>query len=167
MNSSVSILGDEHSLKCELAGETLRSSGSLRLRVTGWSMLPTIWPGDTLVVEQVRGDDVIDGAIVIFGNGRRLVAHRVIAKSGPGHSVLRTQGDAVPHPDVPVSGCDLIGRVSFILRKGKRLTPRRRLRLCERAVAAVFRRCEIAARVVARLHRMRRNSQVQMSGVQA
>ena len=35
-------------LNASLASEVLRSSGSLHLRVTGWSMLPTVWPGDTL-----------------------------------------------------------------------------------------------------------------------
>ena len=54
-----------HLLKCELAREVLRSSGTLRLRVTGWSMLPTVMPGDTLIVDRAGGG-VSRGDIVLF-----------------------------------------------------------------------------------------------------
>jgi len=46
--SASSFLAETHALKCELAGEVLRSSGRLRLKVSGSSMLPVIRPGDTL-----------------------------------------------------------------------------------------------------------------------
>ena len=39
-------------VKCELAAEVLRSSGELRLRVTGSSMLPAVWPGDELTIRR-------------------------------------------------------------------------------------------------------------------
>ena len=70
---------DAHALKCGLAVEVLRSSGTLHLRVLGWSMLPTVWPGDTLLVERLASNEVFDGDIVLFSNGRRFVAHRVVA----------------------------------------------------------------------------------------
>lgn len=164
MISSVSILGEVNALKCELAGEVLRSTGTLRLRVSGCSMLPTIWPGDTLVIERASSGDVFDGDIVMFSNGRRFVAHRVVTKNKEwGDSMVQTQGDAVPHPDSPVARGDLLGKVSYILRHGRRIKPSKSLCFSERAVAAVFRRSEIAARVVVRVHRMRRNSRVQTS----
>jgi signal peptidase I len=142
-----------HSLKCELAGEVLRSAGSLRLRVTGWSMLPTVWPGDTLVVERAAAGDVVDGDIVLFSNGRRLVAHRLVARNGEaGVSTIQTQGDALPHLDSPVPGENLLGKVSFILRNGRRISPGKDLRLSERAIAALFRRSPRAARVVVGVH---------------
>jgi len=152
----------EHALKCEVAGAALCSSGTLRLRVTGWSMLPTIWPGDTLVIERASRDDIFDGDIVMFSNGRRFVAHRVVTKSSAsGDSMVQTQGDAVPHPDSPVARGELLGKVSFILRNGIPIKPNQKLGFSERALAAVFRRSEIAARVVAGVHGMRRNSRVQ------
>ena len=79
---------DNHALKCGLAVEVLRSSGTLHLRVLGWSMLPTVWPGDTLVVERLASNEVFDGDIVLFSNGRRFVAHRVV--SGTRRSVSST-----------------------------------------------------------------------------
>jgi signal peptidase I len=150
---------DAHALKCELAGEVLRSSGTLRLQVLGWSMLPSIWPGDTLVVERADSKAVSEGDIVLFGRNRRLFAHRVIAKPCQSEdSRVVTRGDAMPAPDSPVSADELLGRVSAILRNGKRIEPSRSLRLSERAVATLVRTSEIAARVVVGVHGMRQAS---------
>jgi|CZKD01.1.fsa_nt_gi signal peptidase I len=160
MKSTKPTLGDANARKRELAGEVLHSSGSLRLRVTGWSMLPVLWPGDTLVIEPATGDDIAEGDIVTFSNGRRFVAHRVVSRtSGPADPRVQTQGDAIPHLDAPVPSADLLGRVSVILRDGRCVQPRKSLRFSERALAAVFRRCQIAARVVVGLHGMRRFAQ--------
>ena len=160
MKLAAQALGDANALKCELAGALLRSSGTLRLRVTGWSMLPTIWPGDTLVVERASSSDILQGDVVVFSNGRRFVAHRVVVKnSGSGDSMVQTQGDALSRPDSPVAHDELVGKVSFIMRKGKQVKPARSLRLPERAVAAVFRRSTLAARVVVGVHGMRSHRQ--------
>ena len=105
-------------------------------------------------------DDIAEGDIVTFSNSRRFVAHRVVSRtSGPDDSRVQTQGDAIPHLDAPVAPADLLGRVSVILRDGRCVQPRKSLRFSERALAAVFRRCEIAARVVVGLHGMRRFAQ--------
>src|SRR5208282_4316157 len=116
MNSSAQPFGDAHVVKCELAAEVLRSSGTLRLRVMGWSMLPAIWPGDTLLIEHIDAGSACEGDIVLFGRDRRLFAHRVVtATSAPEESELHTQGDAMHAPDPPVSENDLMGRVSFVV----------------------------------------------------
>jgi signal peptidase I len=143
--------GEAHALKCELAAEALRSSGTLKLQVTGWSMLPSIWPGDTLMVESVDRHAVSEGDMVLFARDRRLFAHRVVANhSGDGR--LLTRGDAMPAPDLPISDGELLGKVSRILRNGRWHEPSRRLRFTERAVAALVRGSEIGARVVVGLH---------------
>jgi signal peptidase I len=153
-------LGDAHAAKCELVSEVLRSAGTLRLRVMGWSMLPVVWPGDTLVIEHVNSAAVSEGDIVLFGRDRRLFAHRVVKKhSTAGDSQILTRGDALLQPDPPVSDSDLLGRVAFILRNGKRIEPRKTLRVAERAVAALVRRSDIAARMVVGAHGMRQSSQ--------
>jgi len=147
------VFDDAHALKCELAAEVLRSSGMLRLRATGRSMLPAIWPGDTLAIERASGDDVSEGDIVLFQRNGRFVAHRVVSKSNePEGSTIQTRGDAVSRLDVPLSGYDLLGKVSFILRDGKCIEPSRSLRFSERAVAALVRSSEIAARAVVGVH---------------
>ena len=158
MNLPSQPLDDAHALKCELAAESLRSSGTLRLQVTGWSMLPSVWPGDTLMVERVTSSAVAEGDIVLFGRDRRLVAHRVVAKdSVPGDGIL-TRGDAMPAPDSPVSDRELLGRVSHIVRNGKCIEPSRSLCISERAVAALVRSSDIAARLVVGVHGMRQAS---------
>ena len=153
-------------VQCELAGEVLRSSGNLRLRVTGHSMLPTDWPGDTLVVESVSGRDVSKGDIVLFSNGQRLVAHRLVTSNSESENLIETQGDAVPRPDSPVIQSQLLGKVSSILRNGESIAPTRNLRFSQRAAATIFRRSDFAARVVVGVHGLRRNSSDQTSQVQ-
>jgi hypothetical protein len=151
-------LGPAHALKCEMAGEVLRSSGRLRLRVTGWSMLPSVWPGDTLVLERVEGDAVSAGEIILFSRDRRLFAHRVVAKAGGlrnAQITITTQGDGMARPDPPVASAAVLGRVSFIIRDGRCIAPGRSLGLPERAVAALVRRSDSAARVVVGIHGMR------------
>ncbi|HME35975.1 MAG TPA: hypothetical protein VKF84_12105 [Candidatus Sulfotelmatobacter sp.] len=172
MKRSAQSSGDAHTVQRELAGEVLRSSGSLHLRVTGWSMLPTVWPDDTLVIEQASGDQIFAGDIVMFSSGLRFVAHRVVAiGNGSGGSSVQTQGDAVPRADAPLAAGDLLGKVSFIVRNEKCIEPSRRRRISERAVAALFRRSSFAARVVVgirgRLQKLDGPSAVPTSQVQA
>jgi signal peptidase I len=156
MKLSSPILNDVHALKCELAAEVLRAAGTLRLQVTGWSMLPSVWPGDTLVIESAAHDAVSEGDVVLFGRERRLFAHRVIAKRRYFADLgIMTRGDAMPAADAPVSDHELLGKVSSILRNGRRIEPSRRLHLSQRAIAAVIRRSEIAARVVVGMHGLR------------
>lgn len=123
-------------------------------------MLPTVWPGDTLVIERILSNQVCNGDIVMFSSGRRFVAHRVMASDcNPGNWRVQTQGDAAPRPDSPVDQGRLLGKVSFIIRNGKCIAPRKRLRFPERAVAAVFQYSTFAARVVVGVHGLRQSSQ--------
>ncbi len=161
MNSPAPFVDEAHALRCELASEVLRSSGSLRLCVTGWSMLPSVMPGDTLVIEHISIDAAAEGDIVLFGRDRRLFAHRVVTKCEAQNAAILTRGDAMPANDVPVPESDLLGRVSFILRNGKCIKPDRTLRLSERAVATLAQRSDFAARFVVGVHGLRRNSLAQ------
>jgi hypothetical protein len=116
-------------------------------------MLPTIWPGDVLVVARSAGGDLLQGEVAVFTNGTRLVAHRVITDARkPAYPRIQTQGDAVPVPDAPVSDLSLLGKVSVILRNGKSISPRRHLTAPERAIATLFRQSAIAARLAVRMH---------------
>lgn len=149
MSTGAIIMSESHLLRCELAAEVLRSSGTLRLRVTGWSMLPTVWPGDILIIRRVDSADVLEGEIVLFSRGRRLVAHRVVKNQG---SAMSTRGDAMRAPDSPVTENEFLGRVQSIVRNGRRIEPRRTLAAGERAIASIVQRSEVAARVVMGVH---------------
>src|SRR5260370_569829 len=85
-----------HAAKCELAEKTLRLFGSLRLRVTGFSMLPSVWPGDLLLIRRHEMEQIYPGDIVLFACYGRLIAHRVVFKTDdPEAPRLITRGDAV------------------------------------------------------------------------
>jgi signal peptidase I len=153
---------DSHALKCELASEVLRSSGRLRLQVTGSSMLPTVCPGDTLVIERADHDAIAERDIVLFSRDGRFVVHRVVRKDS-GDSTIQTRGDAMSQPDPSVRERDLLGKVSLIIRNGKCIEPKRDLSLSQRTVAALVRRSDIAARAVVKVHSMRLMSPAQTS----
>ena len=92
---------------CELAAEVLRSSGKLRFRATGVSMLPTVWPGDVLLVHRPHALPVLPGDIVLFARAGRLVAHRVVEKRDTRNGTretgyeIRETAEACPAPAVP------------------------------------------------------------------
>jgi signal peptidase I len=149
MSRTDATFDDRHALKCELAAEVLRSSGTLRLKVTGTSMLPTVFPGDTLIVEHADFANAQAGDIVLVGRNGRLFAHRLVDKIAVAdRSAALTKGDSMAHADPLVDRDKVLGRVSSILRNGETLQPRRKLRLSERAVAALIQRSEMAGRVV-------------------
>jgi signal peptidase I len=151
--SAVSDAGS--ALKCELAAEVLRSFGTLRFEATGWSMLPTVWPGDRLVVERVDQDQVQIGDVVLVGGEGRLRAHRVVsAAEDSGNRRWITRGDAMPAPDRLEIEHELLGRVSYLTRAGKRIALPPRLSLVHALIARVVSRSLIAARALVYFHRM-------------
>jgi len=146
--------GEAHALKCELAREVLCSSGKLKLCVTGWSMLPAVWPGDTLLVECVRPNDIKVGDIALVGRDQRLCAHRVVLlPERSGNRFWTTQGDAMPRPDRPVIESELLGRVTKLIRSGKCMAVPASLSVVERLLAQFVRRSAFAARVFVYLTR--------------
>jgi signal peptidase I len=141
-----------HALKCELAQEVLRDCGQLRLQLMGWSMLPTIWPGDVVVIERAESSSVSRGDVVLFRRDERLFVHRVVQKNIQGTKQIRTQGDAMQASDPPVDERELLGKVSLITRNGRSIRPTRELSVCDRAIASLVRLSETGARVVVRVH---------------
>ena len=150
-------LDDLTAMKCELASDLLRFSGRLRLGVTGWSMLPTIWPGDMVVVEKVDGGQVQQGDVVLFRRDHRLFVHRVIAEDRCNRIdvLFVTRGDGMRRADAPVSSSEFLGRVNLILRDGRSIELKRTLSFFERIVAALVRRFYWVARVLVEIHVMR------------
>jgi Peptidase S24-like len=140
-----------HTVQRELAADILRTSGMVRLQAAGSSMLPTVWPGDILVVAPVTGPDVQQGDIVAFSRGGRFVAHRVATTWTPSEPAVQTRGDALLEIDPPVSGGDIMGKVVLILRNGRCIEPHRSLRLRERVLAGLFRQSSFAVRIAVKL----------------
>jgi signal peptidase I len=146
-----------HAAKCELAEETLRLFGSLRLRVTGFSMIPSVWPGDLLLIRRQQMDQIYPGDIVLFARRGRLIVHRVVFKTDdPEAPSLITQGDALRSQDSAISPAELLGKVSGILRSGEWIQPRRRLSFNARIMAMLVSRSGRAAGILSRLRARRR-----------
>jgi signal peptidase I len=152
--------GPESALKRELAIEVLRSFGTLRFAATGWSMLPSMWPGDTLMVERVGPDQIHVGDVVLVGRDGRLCAHRVVSRPEDTENPRWvTQGDAMAACDQPVRENELLGRVSSLIRAGKIVAVTTELSVVERLVARIVRRSVRAARALVYLHRVVQNSE--------
>lgn len=121
------ILEDRDSPKLDLAAEALRRCGTVRLRVWGTSMLPSVWPGDLLTIQSAGFDEIVPGDIVLVLRGNRPFVHRLIQKQGAQDSVSWiTKGDAMPHNDPPATASQLLGRVACIRRANRSFVPSRR-----------------------------------------
>jgi len=146
---------DAAAVKCDLAGDVLRLFGNLRFEATGWSMLPSVLPGDTLVVERVSGHQVRIGDVVLVGRDGRLCAHRVVSRSQDTETLRWiTQGDAMASPDPPVNESELLGKVSYLIRVGRLIAVRAELSAVERLTAKIVGRSVPVARALVYLHRM-------------
>lgn len=116
-------------IELALAVEVLRSFGELRFVARGASMLPTIFPGDVLLVSREPAASVRCGHVVLTFRDGRFYAHRVIRKMAEDsrHSLI-TRGDALVDEDPPVSENDLLGRVKVVIRGRKRIELREKQR---------------------------------------
>lgn len=160
---------------CELVAEVIRSTGNVRLRVTGSSMLPTVWPGDVLSIRSIDPRQAQPGDVVLYSRAGRLFAHRVVevGEQGAGikcqvsgqsqltgpdsHSpsntcrVFVTRGDSVDHDDPAISAGEILGRVTAIERGSRRFAPHRSV--VSRMASWVFARSEFATRVAVGIRR--------------
>jgi hypothetical protein len=131
-----------------LIEEALVRFGEVRLRVTGSSMLPAIWPGDMLTVRRAGIEQVRLRDVALFTREGRLFAHRVVARGG---RYVVAQGDTVPSPDAPVTASELLGVVVDVSRNGKTsrsfANPGRPARL----VSAIARRSSRFSKVLQRV----------------
>lgn len=110
-------MGAAKAIGCELVAEVVGVFGSVRLRVSGTSMAPTLVPGELVGVEKTRMMEILPGEIVVFARDGRLIVHRVVTKiQSRGESYLVTRGDRVKRSDSPVSGYEFVGRVTHVER---------------------------------------------------
>jgi len=96
-----------------LVAEALRnnvgSRQTVRLRVHGESMLPTLWPGDVVEIESCSCEDVQPGEIVLAQREDRLFLHRLVSRCTPNGFVMC--GDSMPAPDPQYTSEALLGRL--------------------------------------------------------
>ena len=95
------------------------------MRALGTSMLPSIRPGDVLVIEAAGVSEIPVGAIILWRRGELLVAHRVVEQiaSAEGRVKLVTRGDRQQQRDEPIGAEELLGRVTMIQRGARTILP--------------------------------------------
>jgi signal peptidase I len=105
-------------LGAELVADLLQQHGEARMRANGTSMLPSIRPGDIVVIERAAIYEIPPGAIAFWRRGEQLVAHRVTERTadGSGNLQLVTRGDRQQHCDEPIAAAQLLGRVTWVIR---------------------------------------------------
>ncbi len=124
---------------CDLAMEVASQFGSIRLRVSGTSMAPAVRPGDLLRVERTTAYEILPGEIAVFAREGRLIAHREVARAENAcGACLVTRGDRVRQNDRPVTGEELIGRVTGIERDGNQVHAQTRLSRAQQALARLL-----------------------------
>ena len=137
-------------LKCRLVADVARSSGQVRLRVTGSSMLPCLWPGDILTVRRQPMEELRPGQIVLWYRHGQLWAHRIISHHK--HHVV-TRGDALFQDDPPLCEHEILGVVVEVERHSQPVALQ--WQLWQRTLARLLRRCDIATSLLLRLRALR------------
>jgi signal peptidase len=103
-------------LGCELVADVARSFGEVCLKVTGASMIPTIWPGDVIAVRRRDMAELHPGQIVMYKREGKLVAHRLTSVRG---DLLTTRGDSLQSYDPPIVKSNIVGEVVCLVRNGR------------------------------------------------
>lgn len=99
----------------ELIVDLLSRGHAVQFQVHGDSMHPLIRENDTLHVEPVR--EFHRGDVVLVLAERGLTAHRLIARNG---SMLILRGDNAPAADDPIDESRVLGKVTWVLRDGRK-----------------------------------------------
>ena len=133
-------------LMSEMLAEIIRVHGKARVKVTGASMMPAVWPGDILILRRENIAKLMPGTIVLCRRDHQLQAHRVVKNCG---DHLITRGDALAHDDPPVLAVHILGRATAIVRGGGEVPLQRPL--WARIIGAVLCRSDLALRVLLRL----------------
>jgi signal peptidase I len=139
-------------LGSDLVEEIVLHFGWACVSVRGTSMTPAVQPGDLLSIQHVDFREISIGQIVLFARDGRLITHRVVEKSeGPQAPHLITRGDRVVQNDYPVSPDELLGRVKFIERSGRRFQPADSLGVQRQLLCRMLRASDRATSIYLRL----------------
>ncbi len=128
-------------------GEILRRGLSLRVKVTGKSMVPFLKGGEVVIVKKVPCSDLRIGDLIFFENPNGFpILHRIVRKRGSTGDdiILQTRGDALMSFDAEIREDNVLGKVLRIER------PTQSGKTTHIDMNSVFYRCmnfSIAARV--------------------
>jgi Peptidase S24-like len=114
----------DNSLRCDLIASAVQDYGEVQLRVTGDSMVPTLYPGAEVLIRKADFHSVTLGALAAFQRDGRLFIHRVVfVRNGK----VVTCGDAHMNPDPAIQEHEFIGLVTTV-NSGQGTSVRRKIR---------------------------------------
>jgi len=116
-------------------------------------MLPSIWPGDLLSIENAPYEEIVPGDIVLVRRDNRFFVHR-LAERRHDRGALQwiTRGDAMLQNDPRATASELLGRVSSIRRNCRVIVPRRRTSLLNSALAWMLCHSDSLRSIALRIH---------------
>ena len=89
-------------------------------------MLPSLWPGDLLMIQSAAHDEVVPGDIVLVMRDDRFFVHRLVETRRDAECLSWiTRGDGMPNNDPPVAASELLGRVTGVSRGNRSFVPSR------------------------------------------
>jgi signal peptidase I len=105
----------------KLSRELLERDISIRFRVRGFSMRPSIQDGDFITVSSIENSSLKIGDVVFYSTAENnVIVHRVINKYGKnGNMNSLIKGDAGFGPPERVNSQDVLGKVVAIERNGR------------------------------------------------
>ncbi len=140
-----------HLAKQNLMVEALTRHGWCYLQVLGSSMVPTLWPNDTVHIEARAWEKLQPGDIVLYEMGGRLYLHRLkLLQSEASGGVLITRGDAVPQDDPAVSASCLLGVLAAVRRGDTWVAVPRNVPMARRIGAMLLAKSELLMRLLLR-----------------
>jgi len=102
----------------DFAETLLDDNHSLSFRMQGYSMYPTLKPGDIGTIEKCSHEDLTVGDIVVFKANNKLVAHRLIEIAlRNDNRLFIAKGDKNYHKDAAFTKDALVGKLSSFQRK--------------------------------------------------
>jgi hypothetical protein len=147
-----------------LAADALRHGVRLRLQVRGDSMLPSLWPGDTVEIADCQLGNVRPGEVVLAFRAHCLILHRFLEHRQDGF-LLR--GDSMVAPDAIFPSTALWGRLVHIRSADRTIPLPSPLRPWSRALGVLLRYCGVARRVALKIHSWQTSRTVPVSGTLA
>jgi signal peptidase I len=140
-------------IRMDLATQALRTIGEIRFVARGLSMLPTILPGDVLVVRNEHLREIRLGEVVLYSRDGRFFAHRTIRKIEKDNlTCLLTRGDSLPEADLPVAESELRGRVTALIRGSKTVAIKKERGTWNRFLSWELQRSNVAVSCLLRTH---------------
>jgi hypothetical protein len=141
--------------------EVLITYGWVRLAVTGYSMLPTLWPGDVVTIHRTKWSDLQPGDIVLTAADdtqrggcpeERFRLHRIVRKNG---AIAFTRGDALGQEDPMFAGDRILGLLTTIRRGRATITPGRKLGMRQQLFSRILRACPLLESAILHWHAVR------------